>query len=138
MDNLTPSRRSDNMGRIKSKDTSPEMTVRKLVHGMGYRYRLHVQNLPGKPDLVFPRLKKIIDVRGCFWHQHKGCIDSHIPRSRVEYWRPKLRGNVSRDRKNERTLLALGWRILVVWACETEGPSLRRLADRLSDFLTFK
>ena len=132
-DSLTPERRSENMRRIKAKGTSPEMAVRRLVHGLGYRYRLHVASLPGKPDIVLTRLGKIVEVRGCFWHQHKGCIDSHIPRSRVEYWKPKLAGNVARDRANQRKLRAAGWQVLVVWACETEPPD--RLTKKLEKFL---
>ena len=115
MDALTPERRSANMRMIKSKDTSPELTVRRFVHGMGYRYLLHVASLPGKPDLVFPCRKKIIEVRGCFWHQHAGCIDSHIPKSRIEYWKPKLARNESRDAVNEGQLRSQGWRVMVVW-----------------------
>ena len=135
-DTTTPERRSSNMARIRAKDTAPEIIVRRLVHQMGYRYRLHPATLPGKPDLVFSRLKKLIEVRGCFWHQHQGCIDSHIPRSRTEYWLLKLRGNVRRDKKNEKKLRALGWEVLVVWACEAEGDDTRALAGRLRRFLS--
>src|SRR5687767_2972175 len=117
-DKLTPDRRSANMARIRSKNTSPEMIIRRLVYEMGFRYRLHVAHLPGKPDVVFTRLKKIIDVRGCFWHQHKGCIDSHIPKSRHKYWHPKLNKNKERDKRNEAKLRAEGWNILTLWECE--------------------
>jgi DNA mismatch endonuclease (patch repair protein) len=117
-DKLTPSHRSANMSKIRAKNTAPEMLVRRLVHSMGFRYRLHVSRLPGKPDLVFPRLKKIIDVRGCFWHQHRGCIDSHVPKSRQEYWAPKLKMNCQRDKKNRRKLRAQGWAVLTLWECE--------------------
>lgn len=134
MDKLTPERRSANMSRIRSRDTSPEMIVRRLVHAMGYRYRLHVASLPGKPDIVLPRLKRIIEVRGCFWHQHSGCIDSHVPKSRLQYWKPKLESNVFRDKANGRELRKLGWRICVVWECETKAA--RRLAKRLTRFLS--
>ena len=106
------------MRRIKSKDTKPEILVRQAIHGMGYRFRLHVRHLPGKPDLVFPRLSKIVEVRGCFWHQHLQCIDSHIPKSRIEYWRPKLLNNRARDKANLRKLRALGYAVLVLWECE--------------------
>jgi DNA mismatch endonuclease (patch repair protein) len=132
-DKLTPERRSANMSRIRSGDTSPEWIVRRLLHGMGYRYRLHVAALPGKPDLVFPRLNRVIEVRGCFWHQHPGCIDSHIPKTRIEYWRPKLQRNQSRDADNRRKLRKLGWRLFVVWECETADTG--RLAKRLVRFL---
>jgi DNA mismatch endonuclease, patch repair protein len=134
-DKLTPERRSENMRRIRAKDTSPELVVRRLVHKMGFRYRLHVAKLPGKPDLVFARSRKIIEVRGCFWHQHTGCIDSHVPRSRTHYWRPKLRGNVRRDKANVNRLIAEGWNVLVVWACETGAEARGVLAKRLSRFL---
>jgi len=123
------------MRQIQAKNTSPELVVRRLVHSMGYRYRLHVASLPGKPDLVFPRLRRIIEVRGCFWHQHPGCIDSHIPKSRRGYWRPKLQGNTQRDANNTAKLRRLGWRVLVVWGCECEATNPRPLAGRLKRFL---
>lgn len=122
------------MRRIRSKDTSPEMVVRRLVHGMGFRYRLHVQKLPGRPDLVFPRLKKIIQVQGCFWHQHSGCPQSHIPKSRIEYWRPKLTSNKRRDRNNDRALREEGWEVLTLWECELKNSAI--LSERLVQFLT--
>jgi len=121
------------MRNIRSKDTSPELTVRRLVHRMGFRYRLHVPTLPGKPDLVFPGLKKIVEVRGCFWHQHKGCVDSHVPASRVEYWKPKLRRNVRRDRQNIKALEKLGWEILALWECDLKKVAI--LKQRLRRFL---
>lgn len=119
-----------NMGRIRSKNTSPEMAVRRLVHSMGYRFRLHVADLPGKPDIVLPRWKTIIDVRGCFWHQHPGCIDSHIPKSRRAYWKPKLMRNQRRDKENIRELKRLGWRVCVIWECQTKSAQVltKRLA----------
>ena len=100
---------------------------------MGYRYRLHVSDLPGKPDLVFPRLRRITEVQGCFWHQHPGCIDAHIPKTRQEYWEPKLSRNRQRDAINRRALSRLGWRVLVVWECEIKDTL--RLARRLARFL---
>lgn len=133
MDRLSRERRSENMRRIRCKDTSPEMTVRRLVHGMGYRYRLHVQTLPGRPDLVFPRLRRIIQVHGCFWHQHKGCPQAHIPKSRVGYWRPKLTKNKRRDRKHEAKLRLTGWDVLTIWECEMKEPI--PVAKRISTFL---
>jgi DNA mismatch endonuclease, patch repair protein len=131
-DKLSPERRSVNMRNIRSKDTSPEMAVRRLVHGMGFRYRLHVPTLPGKPDLVFPALHKIIEVRGCFWHQHKGCIDSHIPKSRAEYWHPKLDRNQKRDQINVRLLKQMGWKVLVLWECKVKAAST---PHRVQEFL---
>ena len=100
---------------------------------MGYRYRLHVAELPGKPDIVFPRQMKIIEVRGCFWHQHGRCIDSHIPKSRLDYWGPKLERNKQRDDMNLKLLKNLGYRVLVVWECEVKKMS--RLTGKLSRFL---
>lgn len=132
-DKLTPERRSANMARIRSKNTSPEMIIRRLVYQMGFRYRLHVARLPGKPDLVFFRLKKIIDVRGCFWHQHRGCIDSHIPKSRREYWYPKLKKNKERDKRNEANLRAEGWNVLTLWECELKD--VEPLTRRITTFL---
>jgi DNA mismatch endonuclease, patch repair protein len=133
LDNLTPERRSANMSKIRAKNTSPEMAVRRLVHGMGFRYRLHVAALPGKPDLVFPRSGKIIQVHGCFWHRHKGCTDSHIPKTRVEYWKPKLERNQRRDRANEKALRRQGWEVLIIWQCEVNATAL--LSDRIEEFL---
>jgi DNA mismatch endonuclease (patch repair protein) len=123
MDKLTPERRSRNMGRIGSKDTKPEMLVRRLVHALGYRYRLHVKDLPGKPDLVFRSRKKVIFVHGCFWHQHKGCREGRMPASRESYWAPKLARNVERVREHIRALKHLGWRTLVLWECQLGNPN---------------
>jgi DNA mismatch endonuclease (patch repair protein) len=133
MDKLTPERRAANMRRIRSRDTAPEMIVRRLVHGMGCRYRLHVAALPGKPDIVLPRWKAIIEVRGCFWHQHPGCIDSHIPKSHRRYWKPKLARNQRRDEEHLRRLKDLGWRVCVVWECQTQAAG--KLARRLARFI---
>lgn len=121
------------MSRIRSADTSPEKKVRSLAHRLGFRFRLHVRELPGKPDLVFPRLKKIIFVHGCFWHQHRGCIDGRLPASRIEYWGPKLAANRARDTKHRRVLKKLDWRVLVVWECETANE--KRLRATLQRFL---
>jgi DNA mismatch endonuclease (patch repair protein) len=112
MDNLSKSERSERMSRIKGKDTGPEMTVRRIVHGMGFRYHLHARNLPGIPDLVFPRLRKIIFVHGCFWHQHPGC--GRQPKSKLEFWLKKLSQNRERDLRNQQELHSLGWIILMV------------------------
>jgi DNA mismatch endonuclease (patch repair protein) len=133
VDTISSNRRSENMRRIKSKGMKPEMAVRRLVHSKGFRFRLHSASLPGKPDLVLPKLKKIIEVRGCFWHRHNRCIDSHIPKSRREYWLPKLRRNQRRDRDNLRRLHAMGWRVLVVWECEVAESE--ELSARLDAFL---
>lgn len=112
----------------------PEMVVRSLVHRAGFRYRLHARELPGKPDLVFRTRRKVIFVHGCFWHQHAGCIDSHLPKSNIGYWRPKLERNVQRDREVRRQLIESGWSVLSVWECETRDP--QRLQLTLIRFLT--
>jgi DNA mismatch endonuclease (patch repair protein) len=125
-DRLTPARRSENMRRIRSTDTLPEMRVRKLAHALGYRFRLHRRDLPGKPDLTFPRLHKVIFVHGCFFHQHRGCPDGHLPKSRQGYWHPKLARNVARDRMNRAKLTRMGWRSLVMWDCETMDEARTR------------
>lgn len=132
-DPLSNSRRSENMRHIRSKGTKPEITVRKIAHSMGYRFRLHVSDLPGKPDIVFPKLRKVIFVHGCFWHLHKKCREGRIPNSRREYWEPKLFGNVERDRKQIAELRKLGWRSLVIWECETGKSS--GLEKKLARFL---
>lgn len=120
------------MRAVKGADTKPEMAVRRMLHRLGYRYRLHAAGLPGKPDLVFPSRRKVIFVHGCFWHQHR-CPAAARPASRREYWDAKLDRNVQRDRRNRRLLRALGWRTLVVWECQLRAPS--RLERRLVDFL---
>jgi DNA mismatch endonuclease (patch repair protein) len=127
-DNLTKDQRRAAMANVKSKDTGPEMKVRKLIHGMGYRYRLHRKDLPGKPDLVFPGLKKVIFVHGCFWHGHKGCAASQRPTSNTEYWNAKLDRNLKRDQKNLKALEELGWRPLVIWECQTRDETKMRRA----------
>jgi DNA mismatch endonuclease, patch repair protein len=132
-DSLTTERRSQNMSRIGSKHTKPEMLVRKMVHAMGYRYRLHGKDLPGKPDLVFRSRKKVIFVHGCFWHLHTSCREGRIPSSRGEYWAPKLNRNQSRDADHLNALNIAGWRVLVVWECETKNINL--LEDRIRGFL---
>ena len=109
------------MAAVKSRGTTPELLVRKLVHSLGYRYRLHVRSLPGTPDLVFPRLRKIINVNGCFWHMHD-CGRCRIPSSRRSYWIAKLRRNAARDKRTERELRRAGWRVMVIWECQI-GPS---------------
>ncbi|WP_394705804.1 very short patch repair endonuclease [uncultured Hyphomonas sp.] len=120
------------MRRIRSQDMKPEMTVRRLLHRMGYRYRLHKKGLLGKPDIVFGPRKAVIFVHGCFWHQHD-CLDGHRPKSNTGYWDDKLRRNVERDARVQDELEEMGWRVLVVWECETKRPE--DLEKRLKDFL---
>ena len=128
--------RSENMRRIKSKGTSPELTVRQAVYRMGYRYRLHRKDLPGIPDLVFGLTRRVIFVHGCFWHGHDdlACRRAHAPRSNKGYWGPKLLHNKERDERNISELKSSGWRVLVIWECETRDPE--RLESILADFLT--
>ena len=109
------------MARIKSKNTAPEMLVRRAAHRLGFRFRLYRRDLPGAPDLVFPRLRRVLFVHGCFWHQHDGCKRSNIPKSRLDYWSPKLGRNVVRDGTNIAELKRLGWKVSIVWECETEA-----------------
>lgn len=132
MDRITKEKRSEIMSRIRGKNTSPEMIVRKLVYSLGYRYRLHGKNLPGKPDLVFAGRKKVIFVHGCFWHCHK-CKSGHLPKSRLEYWLPKLEANKRRDAENSEELIKRGWKILVLWQCEIKDISA--LKEAIISFL---
>lgn len=111
------------MRRIRKTDTAPEMTVRRLCHRLGYRYRLHRGDLPGTPDLVFPRLHKVIFVHGCFWHQHDCRLGRKQPSANPSYWLPKLARNVERDRQSRERLEQLGWDVLVIWECETRQPA---------------
>ena len=134
-DTVTPERRSEIMSRIKSGDTKPELAVRRLTHAMGYRYRLHRKDLPGKPDLVFAGRRKVIFVHGCFWHQHAdpSCPLARRPKSNRDFWLPKLRRNAERDAETQRRLADLGWQVLVLWECEV-GAS-QRIANRIRRFL---
>jgi len=124
--------RSANMRAIRSKDMQPELKVRSLAHRLGYRFRLHRKDLPGKPDLVFASRRKVIFVHGCFWHSHN-CIVAHIPKSNLAYWLPKLERNRTRDRRNMKDLEASGWQTLVIWECEASDE--RSVKKRLRSFL---
>lgn len=137
MDNLTKQRRSWNMSRIKGSNTGPERIVRSILHEMGYRFRLHRKDLPGKPDIALPKHKTVVFVHGCFWHRHKGCKDATLPKTRRSFWQNKLEGNAARDKIKERALRVLGWRVIVLWECETQhaekvGHRLNQLLRRLS------
>lgn len=133
MDRISPEQRSQNMAQVKSKNTKPEMLVRSLLHRMGYRFRLHIKTLPGHPDVVLPRYKAVIFVHGCFWHGHEGCKRATMPATRTEFWRKKIGGNQSRDRRNLTALEELGYRCLVIWQCEMKD--IEALKMRLSEFL---
>ena len=136
MDTISPDRRSENMRRIRSSGTAPEMAVRKAAHAMGYRYRLHLKGLPGKPDLVFRSRRKVVFVHGCFWHQHAepGCRVVREPKSNQGYWSAKLERNRERDVEHERQLIEGGWQVLTIWECEVEAD-LDRVTRRLQAFL---
>ncbi len=133
MDIVRPEVRSKNMSRIRGKDTKPELRVRKAAHALGYRYRLHDSRLPGSPDLVFCGRKMAVFVHGCFWHRHENCKYSYTPKSNVEFWAKKFDGNVARDKRVQADLHALGWKVAVIWECETTEPD--DLAARLKDIL---
>ena len=131
-DRLSKERRSWNMGRIRGKNTGPERVVRSRLHRMGYRFRLHVKKLPGRPDIVLPKYGTVIFVHGCFWHRHRGCRNCTTPTNRRECWVRKLEGNAARDKAHRRALGRLGWRVAVVWECETEKDrGLARMERRL-------
>ncbi len=134
-DPLTKAERSTRMSRIRNADTKPEMAVRRLVYGMGYRYRLHARDLPGKPDLVFRGRKKVIFVHGCFWHQH-GCRQYRQPRSNRSFWEPKLARNKAHDAEVRRELHMIGWREMVIWECQIRRESMLR--NRIKRFLEGK
>ena len=133
MDTLTPSERSRRMAKVKSKGTRPEMVVRRLLFSLGYRYRLHDRSLPGSPDIVFKHKKKAIFVHGCFWHRHGGCALARLPKSRLDFWIPKLEGNRERDARKLLQLKSLGWDAFVIWECELKDLNL--LEKKLNGFL---
>lgn len=135
-DTLDPQQRRARMALVRAKNTKPEMLVRRLVHGLGYRYRLHRRDLPGTPDLVFPGCSKVIFVHGCFWHRHKDCALARLPKSRGEFWLPKLDGNAKRDTRNMRTLRQLGWGVMTIWECQLRDTA--RLTSRIRRFLDAK
>jgi len=117
------------MGRIRGRDTSPEIAVRSALHRLGYRFRLHAKNLPGKPDIVLPKWKHIILVHGCFWHRHENCKFAYTPKTRNQFWTEKFEGNIARDKVTVQSLKKLGWRVTIIWECETH--SMEALAQVL-------
>jgi DNA mismatch endonuclease (patch repair protein) len=121
------------MSLVRGANTKPEMKVRSIVHRLGFRYRLHVSKLPGKPDLVFPKLHKVLFVHGCFWHRHSGCSLARLPKSRLDFWKPKLEGNRRRDLRNLSRLRRAGWKVGVVWECELAKSD--RLKTKIERFL---
>ena len=125
--------RSAQMALVRSRDTKPEMRVRKALYAAGLRYRLHGRNLPGAPDLEFRSRRIVVFVHGCFWHRHPGCSAARLPKSRPEFWEPKLAGNVERDKRTQAELEAQGWTVLIIWECETKSAdALARLARRIA------
>ena len=137
-DTLTVAQRSRRMSLVRGKHTKPELLVRRLVHSMGFRYSLHRDDLPGCPDLVFTRLQKVIFVHGCFWHRHPSsrCRLARLPKSRLDFWRPKLESNRIRDEKIKRALRSLGWKIMVVWECQLSHKE--QLQNKIRRFLENK
>lgn len=133
VDSINQAKRSELMARVRGKNTRPELIVRKLIFSAGYRYRLHVRNLPGTPDLVFPSRKKVIFVHGCFWHLHDNCRRARMPKSRIEFWTHKLNGNKIRDERIFRALVTAGWKIHIVWECELRNKEL--LKENILSFL---
>ncbi len=121
------------MSRIRNQDTKPEVLVRSLLHGMGYRYRLHRRDLPGRPDIVLPRYKTAVLVHGCFWHRHEGCRYAYFPKTRTDFWRAKFRDNVERDHRQREELRNLDWRVVTIWECETRdrGHLQEQIVQRL-------
>lgn len=137
VDTLSPAERSARMARIRSGNTMPELFLRKELHRLGFRYRLHARNLPGKPDLVFPRYKAVVFVHGCFWHRHGGCKIATTPKSNTEFWVNKFERNTSRDARVAKELQALGWNVVVAWECEANNErraeqTARRVAREIT------
>lgn len=135
VDHVPPVKRSEIMRAVGTRNTGPELAVRKMLHRAGYRFQLHRKDLPGTPDIVLPRLRKAIFVHGCYWHGHAGCTKGRLPRSRVDYWAAKIETNRRRDRARMRELRTAGWTPLVVWQCQLRRPEvlLRRLKRLLKE-----
>ena len=123
--------RSRNMSAIKSKNTKPEIKVRKVLHSMGYRFRLHRKDLPGSPDIVLPKYKTVIFVHGCFWHRHENCKYATTPKTRKEFWEKKFRENINRDNLNQANLSLKGWKIIIIWECQLKGDIKKLIRELL-------
>lgn len=134
VDRLTKERRSALMARVRSRNTGPELLVRSISYGLGYRHRLHRRDLPGTPDLVFPKLRCVIFVHGCFWHRHARCRKASMPKSRIEFWRQKFEKNKRRDTAAIRKLRKGGWKVLLIWECQLKN--IRAVEEKMSDFLS--
>jgi len=137
-DNLTPEERSWNMSRIRDKNTKPEIIVRSMLHRMGYRFRLHRKDLPGKPDIVLPKYNTVIFVHGCFWHQHEGCSRCTMPSTNMDYWENKFHRNKKRDIKVKKELEENGWKVMIIWECEIQENKIKLLKNRLLKELPYK
>ena len=132
MDRFSPQERSRVMSRVRGKDTLPELIVRRAAYSLGFRYRLHRKDLPGSPDIVFPKLRTVIFVHGCFWHRHPGCGRASVPQSRTEFWQSTLARNVERDRAARTTLEQMGWQVAVIWECETKNlDAVKRMLHQI-------
>ena len=135
MDTISTKHRSWNMSRIKSKDTAPELIVRSFLHRNGFRFKLHVKDLPGTPDIVLPKYKTIIEVRGCFWHRHPGCKYAYSPKTRVNFWKKKFQENVQRDRRNDLLLSNAGFLVWTIWECEISEEFLSVMCSKIKENL---
>ena len=136
VDTLTPAQRSERMSRIRGSDTQPELALRRALHAKGLRYRLHVRQLPGSPDLVFPKYGAVVFVHGCFWHQHPKCKVGRMPKSNEAFWAKKFQANMARDQRTLRELRHLGWRVAVAWECQVSNQtSTNRTATRVQKFV---
>lgn len=133
MDKISPEKRSWVMSQVKSRNTRPEIFVRSLLHRLGYRFRIHRPDLPGKPDIVLPKYRTVIFVHGCFWHSHEGCKRARMPAANNSYWKQKLARNMDRDAHNKDSLKSLGWNVIIIWECELKNMELLRA--RLLDCL---
>ena len=124
-------KRSKNMSAIRSKNTKPEIAIRKLLHSLGYRFRLHRKDLPGSPDIVLPKYNTVIFVHGCFWHRHENCKYASTPKTRKEFWEKKFRENINRDNLNQANLALKGWKIIIIWECQLKGDKRKLIRDLL-------
>lgn len=133
MDIISEEKRSWNMSRIRGKNTKPEIIVRSMLHKMGYRFRIHRKDLPGKPDIVLPKYNTVIFVHGCFWHRHKGCKYAYTPKTRVKFWEDKFAGTVKRDKQHLVQLKQNGWKVFIIWECETKDMDrLKKIINKIS------
>jgi DNA mismatch endonuclease (patch repair protein) len=135
VDVVEPSIRSKMMAGIRGRNTGPELALRSALHRRGFRFRLHERSLPGRPDIVLPRWKAVIDVHGCFWHRHPGCRYATTPATRPDFWGTKFASNVERDRRNRDALLVSGWRVATVWECTMRGDRAEQTADALAAWI---